>query len=312
MWWNVWELPEKLAKPFCNRKALCQVTTILSWLSVDSRAPSAIYIAGDSRITWGSSSKKWDSGRKLFACKSADIFGYCGDVLFPSLAIGQICDLSDRDILWNSRATSQDRHEIITSYLKTSFERRYHAPDHDFTIIHCARDGEHMESSFRAWTTSYHARERHWVDLEIPVGTPKRSKVLATLGSGDRALQDEIDKWEASPQGNTARSISSAFCDALAREVDLLSGGVPQIVCLDRRGGGKVVGYISEETRYLYGLPIQPQPELVKIQWRDSLFQLICPHTLKLMDNAQKHARVDKPAQGGLTSFLNRIGKQLR
>ena len=45
-----------------------------------------IYLASDSRITWGSANRRWDAGRKLFTSdKSSHAFGYCGDVVFPSL-----------------------------------------------------------------------------------------------------------------------------------------------------------------------------------------------------------------------------------
>ena len=126
------------------------MTTLFSWLSVDNRGPSAIYIVSDSRITWGSPDKWWDSGRKVFAMKSADVLGYCGEVLFPSLVLGQLSDLIDRGLLWPRDCAAENRHSIILEYLKTSFERRHNAPNHDFTIIHCAREGDGLASKFHA------------------------------------------------------------------------------------------------------------------------------------------------------------------
>src|SRR5579864_7490961 len=72
------------------------MTTLVPWCSVDSRGSSALCMASDSRITWGSEVKRWDAGRKLFACKAtADIFGYVGEVFFPSLVLGQITAAAD-------------------------------------------------------------------------------------------------------------------------------------------------------------------------------------------------------------------------
>ena len=62
------------------------MTTLISWVGIDQRRPTSLYLASDSRISWGSQHHRWDVGRKLFSCKvSADIFGYCGDVSELSL-----------------------------------------------------------------------------------------------------------------------------------------------------------------------------------------------------------------------------------
>lgn len=274
------------------------MTTILSWVSVDSRGPSSIYIVGDSRITWGTATVRWDNGRKVFACNTPDIFGYCGDVLYPTVILGQLGDLIDRKLLWEEGTSAQTRHNTVLEYLKTSFAGRHRAPEQSFTIIHCARDGESLDSQFFAWTIEYDAKRGDWIDTEISVGTPANSTVLTRLGSGGRALDREINTWKASPQGDTARAIFSAFCDSLQKEGDKLSGGVPQIVSLDRRGGGKLVGFVAGETRYLHGLPVQSIPQLENIEWVDSLFQRISPVTLDLLSNAQRHVRIESAPNG--------------
>ena len=57
------------------------MTLIASWVSADNKpeelVPSALYIGADSQYTW-------PDGRKTFCCiNSPEIFGFCGDVLFP-------------------------------------------------------------------------------------------------------------------------------------------------------------------------------------------------------------------------------------
>lgn len=267
------------------------MTTILSWISVDARGPSGIYIVADSRITWGSASSRWDSGRKVLACRSADIFGYCGDVLYPTLALSQLGDLVDRGLLWDSSVDANARHTKFFDYLKASFGRRHNAPEYDFTIVHCARDGQGLKCSFHIWKVSYRARFHDWIDERVDFGNPMKSEVLLQLGSGRQALDREVKTWAASSQGGTSRSIFSAFCDSLEKGQDPLSGGMPQIVSLERRGGGQVIGFIAEETRYLYGLPIQALPGLDSITWVDALFQRMSPETGTLLPHAQRHAR---------------------
>jgi hypothetical protein len=267
------------------------VTTLLSWLSVDNRGASAIYIVSDSRITWGSPDKWWDSGRKVFAMKSADVFGYCGEVLFPTLVLGQLSDLIDRGLLWPPDCAAENRHSIIIEYLKTSFERRHNAPNHDFTIIHCAREGRGLPSRFHSWRVDYHAVSKNWSDAAIDVSHDGKSKVLVALGSGKKHLEQEISRWNTTSQGGTARALFSAFCDALAAGEDPSSGGMPQLVSLDLRKGGKVLGFVSNGGRYIYGLPVEALSALADMEWVDELFQRISPDTLKLLSGAQRHAR---------------------
>jgi hypothetical protein len=85
---------------------------------------------------------------------------------------------------------------------------------------------------------------------------------------------------------------------------------MPQLVSLDRRTGGKVLGFAFGGVRYIYGLPVQALPTLGKMEWVDRLFQRISPETLKLLSGAQRHARVEKPQMDGLTRFLRRVAKR--
>ena len=78
------------------------MTLLASWLAVDSRAPSAVYIMSDSRISWDNRAF-FDYGKKVFGCKNyPDIFGYCGDVLFPSIVLNQIVDIADHGLLFDN------------------------------------------------------------------------------------------------------------------------------------------------------------------------------------------------------------------
>lgn len=285
------------------------MTTLLSWISVDSRGPSAIYIVTDSRITWGSSQKRWDSGRKVFASQGPDIFAYCGEVLFPSLVLGQLIELADRGILWDQDCISDTRHAIILEHLKFSFSRRHNAPSDNFSIVHCARDGSGLESKFRAWSITYDAKNKTWSDDPVPILNESLSKPLLTLGSGADALDAEINEWNKSQQGQVARGIFSAFCDSIERKSDKLSGGMPQIVSIDRISGGKIIGFISDSARYVYGIPVEPLERLNQIEWVDRLFQRISPITFELLSGAQRHAR-DKPIEkDGLSKFLQKNSK---
>ena len=75
------------------------MTTLFSWTGIDTHGPASIYIASDSRISWGKNAT-WDAGRKLFASKNfPEIFGYCGSVSFPIQILGQLIEHIDDGLL---------------------------------------------------------------------------------------------------------------------------------------------------------------------------------------------------------------------
>lgn len=285
------------------------MTTLISWISVDSRRPSAIYVVTDSRITWGSQVRRWDSGRKVFAAPTPDVFGYCGDVLFPSLVLGQIVDLVTRGILWTGDTDPNDRHAVLVEYLRTAFQRRQNAPNQAFTVVHAARQGSGLGGDFLAWRTDYVPGPRGWTDVRVDTARHDNSHLVLTLGSGSEPLNQEIEKWRVTPQGGTARSLFSAFCDALETGADPLTGGVPQIVSIDRKSPGKVLGFVADGQRYVHGLPIAYSPALESLEWVDRLFNRMSPATLERLSGAQHQVRVASPPPGGLGRFLRSLGK---
>ncbi|EJL22852.1 hypothetical protein [Novosphingobium sp. AP12] len=269
------------------------MTTLILWTAVDSRGPSAIYVASDSRITWGTAHSRWDSGRKVFSGgKFPDIFGYAGDVLFPSLVISQVTELSEQGFLWQNSHDAEERHAIFIDSMKNSIGRRHNSPDQDFHIFHGARDGAGLSCTFKAWKTSYSVSKREFIDraIDVYVGDP-RSRLLAAVGSGEDAFMNEIVQWQSSSQTNTSRAIYSAFCDALHNKIDPLSGGSPQLVGLYRKASAKVFGHVDGNGCHVLGLPVDPSALSSEIEWRDRLFQRVCPHTGDIVPGAQRQFR---------------------
>lgn len=132
------------------------ITTLIAWVACDQRGPSALYFASDSRITWGSRARRWDVGQKLFACKqSPDIFGYVGEVLFPSLVLSQITDAADHGLMIGGVEDVAARHAAFVQAIKLSFANRYNAPSGDFQILHATRASSGMSASFRIWRLSH-------------------------------------------------------------------------------------------------------------------------------------------------------------
>lgn len=269
------------------------MTTLICWISRDPNGTSAAYLASDSRITWGSDARRWDSGRKLFASKSSpDLMGYCGEAFFPSQVLGQATDLIDNGLLWQADVEPDERSRRLVDFIKSAAGRRHNAVEADFQIVHVARRGQSNASAFEVKTLKYQSFDSSWTSASVDMSAiGQNSAQVLAIGSGAAHLQAETDRWEQSDQGGTSRAVFGAFCDALKRGKDPLTGGQPQIVGLTRKGAGQVYGFSDGLSAYLYGSPIA-DPELRQlIEWRDDCFQRIDGQTLKLMSNAQRQVR---------------------
>jgi hypothetical protein len=230
-------------------------------------------------------------GRKLFACKeSPDIFGYVGEVLFPSLVLGQMIEAADHNLLISSDDDAESRHAAFVRTVQSSFEHRHNAPDYDFEILHAARVGAGMTATFRVWRLAYSAVTHSWSDEEIQLPSDRSGLVIA-LGSGGSSVETHDKRLVATPQGRTSRATFWAFCDALKSKADPLSGGAPQLVGMYRTQGPKAFGLLYEGRRYFQGLPLHDATRFDGVEWRDGYFQRIDGETLQVIVGAQRHGR---------------------
>jgi hypothetical protein len=266
------------------------MTSLLAWVGVDSRSPASCYLASDSRISWEQNTY-FDCGRKLFTCAhSADLFGYCGDVLFPSLLLSQISELIDRQSIAGEAIM---RHAVLLSIAKASFENYPEAQRRAFTILHCARNSTGMSSSFHLWRTDWNPTAS-WSDQEIDL--PTRSALILAVGSGKNAVESDDDLWRRSDVGRTSRAVFSAFCDSLQSGKDRRSGGAPQLAGLYRTGAGENFGTIYRGARFLLGVPMtMVEADLMDVEWRNELFERCDGSSMKRLQDAQRHARPKRP-----------------
>lgn len=97
-----------------------RLTSLMCWIGVDSRGPASAYIATDSRLSW-SRNQTWDFGRKTFASASSpDVFGYCGDVVFPSIVLSQFVSALDGRL---QAGQFENRFRALEELVRVSFAR---------------------------------------------------------------------------------------------------------------------------------------------------------------------------------------------
>lgn len=277
------------------------MTTLLSWVSYSdsgkaTHLPRAVYLASDSRITWGSAGRRWEAGRKVFApTTEPHLFGFCGDVVLPALVIGQIVSAIDAGVFFAADAVARDRHEAVLRAVERGLARAVAAPTLNFTIHHLLRERGWPDTSFRAWNITYDAASSVCASAEIAI--PKATEVVASSGSGHIAAKTHRERWHETEAEGRSRAILASFCDSIRSGNDPLSGGPPQLSAIYTKGAPSQIGMYLDGRRFMNGLEVDVTPSLKNAEWRDCLGQQIDPITGKPEQGARRFGRPRKLAQ---------------
>lgn len=268
------------------------MTTLIAWLGVDSRGPTSMYFASDSRVSWDGRPGVWDCGQKLFASNAQpEIFGFTGYVNLPASILSKACTQIDRGLRSpNDEASIEGRVDWLYRLVKREVDLHPSWRNEDFNIFYGVRVGAGMpdRSAFHLQLFAWDSANTTLTEAALPI--PSCSSVLRTAGSGKECLDKVCNAWERSDQGNTSRTMFSAFCDALKSGKDPMSGGEPQLVGLYRRGTGKIFGVVTERGPSFQGQLDSALFQVTDIEWRDSLFQRVDAHG-RLLKKAQPHVR---------------------
>ncbi len=267
------------------------MTLIACFVGVDSKKPkpkpASIYIVSDSRISWGDRAN-FDYGRKVFGCKnSPDIFGYCGDVLFPSIVLNQIVDLADQGLLFQPGWTSEQKFQAFFKKLVQSFNNYPTAIEkitaNSFQIIYATRDDQ---KNFFCQKMEWRKSTKKWTG---EVGEFKdHSDKLFVLGSGKLEFLEKFKLYAESENQKTSRAVFHCFIDTLVNIQDKYCGGAPQLVGLYRIGNARFFGVINDKKRYLHGIKVDDLINLNNVEWRNNLFEVCDGITMEVLKNAQK------------------------
>lgn len=267
------------------------MTLLVAWVGVDTHGPGSMYISSDSRITWPENIS-FDQGRKVFAfAKHPDILGYCGDVLFPSIALNQIVQLGDAGLLFEEDYTSKQKFQAIVNKLNHLFSAypslQAGLAENSLSIIHASREGYDNRKFFChsiSWT-----RNDGWKGHEVEL--PMQSDVLFVLGSGAAEFRENYNLYQAGPNRGTSRNVFHCFCDTLTNSSMSSIGGAPQVVGVFRKPHSSAInfGVIFEDSRFFLGAKIDNLRTLApNVQWRNDNFELCDGRSMKKFEDAQK------------------------
>lgn len=261
------------------------MTSIVSWVGVDDRGAASVYIASDSRISWGTS-HIWDNGRKTFASATHPyIFGYCGDVLFPSMVLPVVQEhLASGAIITSPRSMFGE----IGSLVRRLWQQYPHQEHHDFSIIMAARLGEKMTARFYVAVMAFNAKAQEWHLREEAM--PRVSSSLIHAGSGADEILAAESLWQASAHAGTSRAVFSAFCESMRTGADPHTGGGPQLVGLRRIGTGMTFGVVYDGRRHLSGAVVgRGSAALTSVDWFNELFERVDGARMARLTDAQPH-----------------------
>lgn len=264
------------------------MTSLIAWISVDSRGPSALYLASDSRISWGSL-EKWDYGTKLFNINNyPDIFGYCGDVLFPSQILSRALTLANLGGLFSEADSAKEKFNKVSTLITSAFKSYPREKPLPFTILHGSRMGKSNDCTFELRSLSWEPKnEFTFKEYNIPQTSAK----IVSLGSGQEVIDENNQIWQQSEIKNTSRSVYIAFCDTLKSHKDPSTGGAPQLVTIQRDFASKPLGVVFEGHQYLCGLELDAVFNKSKFDWYNECFERCDSETGSILLGAQRQPR---------------------
>ncbi|QBP73856.1 hypothetical protein E2K99_02000 [Herbaspirillum huttiense] len=265
------------------------MTLLVSWVGIDTHGTSSLYIASDSRLSWDRSNS-FDAGRKVFAfTRWPDVLGYCGDVLFPSLALNQIVDLADAGLLFAPEFSPKQKFQAIVDKLNDLASEypalRAGLAKNKLTIVHGSRHPKENSVFFChsiSWTS-----EGKWRGEEKRM--PVTSDVLFALGTGATAFNENYLRYRNGPTKGTSRAVFHCFCDTLANSTDHTVGGPPQLVGLIRKPDSTAftLGVIHDGKRTFLGAHVDNLRNFDKVQWRNANFELCDARKMEKLPHAQ-------------------------
>lgn len=267
------------------------MTLLASWVAVDSRKPSAIYIVSDSKITWGNKGE-YKYGRKVFASlTSPNIFGYCGDVLFPTIFLSQLVSLIDAGLIIKTEWTYRKKTAAIIKYLKETLSTYpYRKGDNimrdELEIIYGTRD---KDSTFHCVDIKWSKHNNMWTFQSLPM--ERQSYQLRITGSGKFEFKKKYEEYIQNKGMRTSRAMFQTFCDTLKNIKDKHCGGAPQLVGIYSKPNSPARNYgiIYKNHRYALGLLVDACKNMNAdtIEWRNELFEICNPKSMNRREGAQ-------------------------
>ncbi|CAH0538558.1 hypothetical protein [Vibrio marisflavi] len=263
------------------------MTTLISWLTYDQRGPASLYVASDSRLSWGQQAY-WDSGRKIYySGKHALILGFCGEAMFCSQVMSQIVAYIDSCDVFEKTIASTSRFDLVYNLIKRSFGKYPVAFALDsFKIIYATRESPRNFHSYVIKWAKNKPKNQNWSYEKLSL--PLKTGLVESLGSGATSYKNHYQKlYSTSDISGLSRSFYSSLSTYIETNEDPLTGGAIQLAGLFNVGSAKAHGVIKGEQRYIYGMEIDPHDNINNVRWVNERFENCDGNSIQRKPDAQ-------------------------
>lgn len=253
------------------------MTSLLAWIAVDERRPTGLYFASDSRRSWKETTITRDNCTKLYLPNGTrEIFGFAGDITFPSSVLQQICtEIEAHPDLVNGTEDPYQRYAWVSSRIETAFNALSVKPEYEFTILHGTRTGAMQYASFHLYQYTYDLQSNALASGPLSCEAGASVKV-SVLGTGSVFVRSFVEK-EIEKLGDVSRAHFSGFCESVERGDDKYSGGPIQLIGVHSIKNSLHYGVITRKARYFRGSPHLPANH-ANIRWRNWNFVNVDSH----------------------------------
>lgn len=251
------------------------MTLIVGWLACDQRGPCAAYIASDSRVSNGAN--RYDYSQKLFALKNtADILGYCGEVMFTNQTLSRLVSLFDEGKALSPEMDFQNRSKIIYHEIAKQ-HKLYLLNQSVIKIYHIGRNNKKLFE-----VNKFVFNGVKWECQSIKTDYNK-SSLLFSDGSGQEEYYRRFDEFQSGNNENTSRNCFHCFCDILSTIEDKHTGGMPQLVGIYNgiKFNGMYHGIIIDGHAYYQGLETEDSYIPSDVRWYNEKFEICNLNTKK-------------------------------
>lgn len=268
---------------FLNERQI--LTSVIAWLAVDSRQPTGLYFASDSRRSFPTKEFRDDCTKLYIAEGSEDIFAFSGDVQFAQQCLTSICTAIESDqIPAGLKISPHGRAEWIEKFLCSRLDTAGFVPQYDTTILYGTRFLWGPQAIF--YLTSY----------TLPVGSGQillqeystdlqNSAVIELAGSGRPHIRRAVSET-SDVAGEFSRAFFSGFYDSVSSGNDKSSGGAIQLVCLGCKSHARHIGVVLPEGPFYKGRVYEGSD--TKMLWRNTKFERVSADG-NLVNGAQRH-----------------------
>ncbi len=262
------------------------MTSVIAWLAVDSRQPTALYFASDSRRSFEGKRPAEDDCIKLFVAEGTqEIFAFSGDVTYARTALNKLCNAIEAGHIPGNLALSPyGRSEWIYDFLRGELNSGIRKPEYLTTILYGTRHEWGIKASFslHAFTVLKDSDRLNCRELSSNLSS---STAIEVNGSGAVSVKNFVSAT-VKAAGPHSRAYFAAFCNSVMNGDDPYSGGPIQLVGLTCKANAEHYGVVLPTGAFFRGAPYNGSQHV--LHWRNDKFEVVTSNGV-LRKNAQRH-----------------------